>query len=334
MQRRLEVFLTTDELADPDLVEFWLPDQPEADVPHQQAELATGQRPTDASTLEQQLQHCEALELAAHQRNITGALELAAATNDARRKWAEAAAALNGSWAEGVEQQREQTVESEQHRSGIEESDGSSERSMERAVLTGGATVPGHHPRNSVRGLDRIHGSLTQADRKRLCPHTAADGSADGVAMVVTGQVADSTRTEPGTATKRHRVSAITAGAFGRPAAIEHQAADGANEHRAAGERDAADGLFAADNVEQQMVAPGANGRGAADELDAADGANERGAADEHVAADGQGEADERCAGEQLVHILVPTACCGDPSAAESLPEPAPGPFPPRENEQ
>ena len=98
MQRRLEVFLTTDELADPDLVEFWLPDQPEADVPHQQAELATGQRPTDASTMEQQLQHCEALESATHQRNITGALELAAATNDARRKWAEAAAALDGSW--------------------------------------------------------------------------------------------------------------------------------------------------------------------------------------------------------------------------------------------
>ena len=137
MKRQLEEFLTAPELTNPDLVGFWLPDVPVADGSHLQMPHATGSRPSDACSQEQQLQHREALESAAHQRDITGALELAAATNDARRKWAKAAAALDGSWAEGVEQQREQTVESEQHRSGIEESDGSRERSMDAAAAEG-----------------------------------------------------------------------------------------------------------------------------------------------------------------------------------------------------
>ena len=97
--------------------------------------------------------------------------------------------------AECIEQQRRRALESSV-------GSGSTEQSMEPAVLTGGTVVPGHHPRNSVRGLDRILGSPTNADRKRLCEHTAADGPADGVAMVVAGQVES---TGPEATAKRQR---------------------------------------------------------------------------------------------------------------------------------
>ena len=55
MQRRLEDFLTIEELADPDLVEFWLDDPPEAGGSMIQTHTET-ERPqaTDASPCEQQ----------------------------------------------------------------------------------------------------------------------------------------------------------------------------------------------------------------------------------------------------------------------------------------
>ena len=91
----------------------------------------------------------------------------------------------------------------QQHRQETLESDDVPADSAEAAVLTGGTTVPGHHYRMTVRGLDRIQGTPSDADRKRRCERTAADGPADGVAIVVAGQVG---QTKPEATAKKRRI--------------------------------------------------------------------------------------------------------------------------------